>query len=387
MQRLRRLVARKVVLAALAGALALATGAAVTAPAAEASITPACNWQPLYLLNGWQSDQGTFDTGDPMYCVDNGVTYLAGSMSQPGGGSWEFAQLPAQAVPTSTLYLSVYTYGGTAGVLRIDPNGDMYAYQGNDTKFTSLAGVSFPAAQSAPAATPLSLQNGWYSEQGQYNTGSPAYFVSGGIVHLSGSIATSQSTPANGFFAAIPAAIQPDNCTETNVYAYGGANGALGITGNSDLPLPSWVPNSLFVQDTGQAVGETGPSTTAFTSLAGVAYPAAGAAWQPLSLINGWYNGADNCNNGAPSYDVSGGIVYLNGLLTQAPIGNCAFAVLPLAARPAHSLYFTVNAEGLGNANVEIRPDGTTCAWSNGPYNGGSDVVASLGGISYQRSA
>jgi hypothetical protein len=38
---------------------------------------------------------------------------------------------------------------------------------------------------------------------------------------------------------------------------------------------------------------------------------------------------------------------------------------------------------------VEIRPDGTTCAWSNGPYNGSAVgyVIASLGGISYQRSA
>jgi hypothetical protein len=38
---------------------------------------------------------------------------------------------------------------------------------------------------------------------------------------------------------------------------------------------------------------------------------------------------------------------------------------------------------------VQINPDGTTCAWSYGPQNGSSigGVVASLGGISYQRSA
>ena len=135
-------------------------------------------------------------------------------------------------------------------------------------------------------------------------------------------------------------------------------------------------------------VGQTGPNTNQFTSLAGVAYPAAGAAWQPLNLVNGWINAEDNCDNGAPAYFISSGVVYLNGLLYQNPGGNCAFAVLPLGARPSHNLFFAANAEGLGHANVEIRPDGTTCAWSNGPYNGsGNGILASLGGISYQRSA
>lgn len=202
-------------------------------------------------------------------------------------------------------------------------------------------------------------------------------------------MASTENTPADGHFALVPAAIQPDYCTETNVYAYDGAEGLFSVNGEADLPLPAGLANDLFVQDTGQAVGETGPNTVAFTSLAGVAYPAAGAAWQPLNLIDGWSNGEDNCDNGAPSYYVSGGVVYLNGLLQQAPAGACEFAVLPVGARPSHSMFFTVNAEGLGNANVEISPDGTTCAWSNGPENGSADnyIVASLGGLSYQRSA
>src|SRR5579863_5899396 len=136
----------------------------------------------------------------------------------------------------------------------------MYAYSGNASEFTSLAGVSFPAAQSAPAATPLTLVNDWHSEQGQYNTGDPAYFVSGGVVHLSGSMASTESTPADGNFAPIPSAIQPGNCVESNVYAYGGAEGRLSSNGYSALPLPSPLTNTLFVQDTGQAVGETGPN-------------------------------------------------------------------------------------------------------------------------------
>lgn len=83
-------------------------------------------------------------------------------------------------------------------------------------------------------------------------------------------------------FAPLPAAIQPDSCTETNVYASGGAVGLLAINGTADGDLP------MGVQGTGPEFAPPGQ----FTSLAGVAYPAAGAGWQPVSLINGWSNGS-----------------------------------------------------------------------------------------------
>lgn len=89
--------------------------------------------------------------------------------------------LPAQAAPASNLYLSVYTMSGTAGVLQIDTNGAVFAYNGssggNATAFTSLAGVSFPGT--TVSQQPLSLQNGWKSAQGLYGTGDPSYSVTG----------------------------------------------------------------------------------------------------------------------------------------------------------------------------------------------------------------
>ncbi len=109
--------------AALIAVLALAAGVAAAAPAASASITPACVWQSLYLLNGWQSAQTSWNTGDPEYCVDNGIVYLSGSLKNPTNAGNEFAVLPPQALPTSRLDLLAYTYDGTIGQLIIGASG------------------------------------------------------------------------------------------------------------------------------------------------------------------------------------------------------------------------------------------------------------------------
>jgi len=131
--------------AALIGALALAAGIAAAAPAAHASIRPACAWQSLYLLNGWQSAQSNWNTGDPEYCIDNGIVYLSGSLKNPTNAGNEFAVLPPQALPTSRLDLLAYTYNGTIGQLIIGPDGAMYADGSDADQYTSLAGVSFPS--------------------------------------------------------------------------------------------------------------------------------------------------------------------------------------------------------------------------------------------------
>ncbi len=368
--------------------LALAFGAiAAVVPAASAGIGRAgCSWTPFTLVNGWQSANSSYGTGDPSYCVSYGIVYLSGSLSHSGSGDDEFAVLPPAAAPTSTTYLSTYTFSGTAGALRIDPNGDLLAFDGQATTYTSLAGISFPAAESWPGRPSLlPLQNGWQSADPTYGTGSPSYLVNRGIVHLSGSMTTNGITQA-GQFAQEPPAIMADTCTETSVYTYGGNDGLLAINGTSDGNGPLWI------QDT-SASPPAGPYSDSFTSLAGVAYPAAGAAWQQLSIINGWWNSEDNCLNHNASYYTQDGVVYLNGFLGSVPADGCEFAILPPAARPAHTLYLIANAEGLPIADLEIRPDGTTCAWSNGGNdngwnNGGADgTYLSLGGISYQATS
>lgn len=103
---------------------------------------------PLSLLNGWQSAQGIYDTGDPGYSMTGGIVHLSGSLTQPTAGSEEFAVLPPNARPSHYLYITTYALDGTAGAVLITPAGDMYAFGPNlnDTQaYTSLAGITFPA--------------------------------------------------------------------------------------------------------------------------------------------------------------------------------------------------------------------------------------------------
>jgi len=72
------------------------------------------------------------------------MVYLSGSLHQPTGVSEISATLPAAARPAHIMYLTVYTYSGTMGLVEIEPNGTMYTYMGGAQQYTSLAGISFP---------------------------------------------------------------------------------------------------------------------------------------------------------------------------------------------------------------------------------------------------
>ena len=143
-----------------------------------------------------------YDTGDPAYCLEtDGMVYLSGSIAATPGTASEntdntFGILPAGERPAHEIYLDVYTLNGTYGVLRIDPSGTMEAYFGSVTGYTSLAGVSFPSAAFSQTGL-MPLQNGWESAQSVYNTGDPAFSISNGIVHLSGSLERPAGTPAD----------------------------------------------------------------------------------------------------------------------------------------------------------------------------------------------
>jgi hypothetical protein len=365
-------------LAAPIAALGLVAGAfAVAAPAASASITPDCVWQSLYLLDGWQSAQSNWNTGDPAYCVDNGIVYLSGSLKNPVGGGIEFAALPPQALPTSNMVMAVYTYGGSVGQLTILSNGEMYATGGSATQYTSLAGISFPVAGTALTLmnlTPLDQSPGWQSAQSQYGTGDPAYVVTNGIAHYTGSM-TAISTPNidKGFVTDTPGPT-PDSCLDFNVYTYGDYVGDLRI----------WPPTTNHPDDYGMRVYGTGSAT--LTSLAGVAFPVQGhAAWQALNLQAGWtpYNGgSDNywpfCAAAfTPSYYVQGHIAYLTGEIAQNQPGNAFVGTLPAAAaRPQHDLYLLVSG-----GYLHISPSGSMWA-----YEDGSGAI-SLANVSYQTSS
>ena len=105
----------------------------------------------LTLINGWQSENAVYQTGNPKVGIQNGIVYLKGSLAQPTPGSAIFANLPSRYRPTNNMYITVYTNGGTQGSLYIGHDGTMEAFSGTGCGsgttaqcFTSLATVSWP---------------------------------------------------------------------------------------------------------------------------------------------------------------------------------------------------------------------------------------------------
>ena len=77
--------------------------------------------------------------------IQNGVVYLAGGVEQPSGTNDHFATLPRAFRPAHNMWLPVFTSGGAIGSIEIASSGRMYAFGGDVTGYTGLAGISFPA--------------------------------------------------------------------------------------------------------------------------------------------------------------------------------------------------------------------------------------------------
>jgi hypothetical protein len=160
MRRFRSLISQSPAIAISILALALSAGggayasthlSAASTPAGGQAITTGVSWTSLSLINGWISENATYQSGNPKVAQQNGIVYLSGSLAQPGGGSSEFAVLPSADRPTHNMWITVYTNGDTQGSLYIGHDGTMEAFSatgcGSQTTaqcFTSLATVSYP---------------------------------------------------------------------------------------------------------------------------------------------------------------------------------------------------------------------------------------------------
>jgi hypothetical protein len=363
--RVRPFAAARRLLAAPLGVLTLAIGlAAGAAPAAHAG--PGCTWVPITLQNGWVSENGAWGTGNPSYCEEaNGMVYLSGSLAGELATSGTFGTLPSQAWPLHEIYLDVYTYGSSYGVLRIDTDETMEAYNGSANEYTSLAGVSFPSGSINFQTTAIPLENGWQSDQGTYNTGDPAYAVdSNDIVHLSGSLHRPAGTAPDysnlWTSGALPStAVSADDCFDMDVYSIAGG-----------------------IANLESSYGNIMGGNAQYTSLAGISYPAVPkSAWHTLSLLAG----SAYCPM-APSVYAAANVVYLTGYI-QFPAGfDGEITVLPAADRPTHVLYMIANTGGTFTTvadqylTVQIDPDGSVRVYS--PPNGTASFVA-LSGLSF----
>ena len=363
------LAAVAVAAAALVALTAVTAGAAASAATVQPTVLTGLTWHPLTLLNGWQSGESSFSTGDPAWAVKNGIVYLSGSLVQPGGGtaaSSEFAVLPPAARPAAhrgTL-VAAYAYDGAQGFVDINADGTMDAWSNPELpaqQFTSLAGISYPAATTA--AHSLSLVNGWKVDQSGSILDPPGYVVTGGVVRLTGTI--TQPTGSNPEFAVLPAAARPAHLDLIPVRMCASGDATLAVKPDGQMSV-------------------TGATARDCSFLAGVSFTAASTAATSMSLINGWQSAQGLKATGDPAYSVTGGVVHLSGSLTQpgaGPSSSDEVAVLPSAVWPLHNVYVTTYAGNGAPGAVEIMSDGEMYAY--GPNYADAQAFTSLAGISY----
>jgi hypothetical protein len=351
---------------AFGGTAAMAAGGHAMAGSRQATAAvTGVTWHKLTLVNGWTSSQNFYGTGNPSYAISGGVVYLSGSLH--GGTNSNFAVLPKAARPAQWLYMTVYSSGGTRGTLLIKPDGEMLAYStpaADATNYTSLAAVSYPAA--ATTAHKLTLQNGWTSAQNQFHTGDPSYTVKNGIVYLSGSL---EGGTSNGTaFAFLPSGAVPAHIIYRTVYTLAGAVGEVYIE-------PSGFLGIIFSN-----------AAQAFTSLAGISFPATTVTQHKITLLNGWKSAQTPFNVGGFSYAIEGGVVYLSGGVKLASGTNNLCAQLPPAARPAHVLYITVYTSLSDASTLRILRNGDVFV-SSSPDASASRTLTSLSTVSFPRNS
>ena len=343
------------------------TAAAAQAAVGAATVTPSVagvTWHKINLLHGWKAaSRLTFGTRAPSWAVSGGIVYLDGGLQAPATlGSLVFGVLPAPARPARTQYINVIMGNNapTTTYVTIAPNGVMYL-AGNVTalSFSSLNGISFPAT--ATARHKLTLINGWKSAQAAWNTGDPAYTVSGGVVYLSGSL--SQSTAGGPVFAVLPKAIRPATVQYLPAYTFGGVIGRVQI-----------YPDGLIFARFGQS--------RQFTSLAGVSYLLPTTALHKLTLIHGWKSGAVSTGSSNPAYSLTSGVVCLSGTTYPSTTSFYAtFTTLPPAVRPRYNLFFYADINNAAGGVIGIEHAGPAFAVAMPLSN--PVQMASLGSICY----
>lgn len=115
------------------------------------------------------------------------------------------------------------------------------------------------AASSGPTFTPLTLINGWVSENSVYGSGNPKVAIQNGIVYLKGSLA--QPTPGNATFTVLPPQYRPTDNMYITVYTNGSTQGSL------------YISHSGIVEAFSNVSCGSGDTSQCFTSLASVSYP------------------------------------------------------------------------------------------------------------------
>jgi len=333
-------------------AILAATGLAATVAPGRAGAVD------LVLENGWTA--APFATANPAVFIDDGIVHLKGAIAN-GATAGAFT-LPAAYRPAAEVYVVADLCTGKQGRLWIRPSGAVTVETNGDFPaaqcFTSLDGVRF--ARDATGFTPLALVNGWGNTI--FGTSSAAGTVIDGMVHLKGAI----SDGTNALAFTLPVDLRP----ATNVFV--------------PVNLCSAKKGRLLIETTGavQVFATSGVFGDAqcFTSLDGVAFAAAGAAFSPLLVtVNGWTAAPFATSN--PAVSVVDGIVRLKGAIANGTSTD-AF-VLPFGIRPSTNVYVSVDLCNGAAGRLNIAPSGLVSVQAASGNLAEAQCFTSLDGVSF----
>jgi hypothetical protein len=327
--------------------------------------TSASGFRNLTLQNGWTG--APFSTSVPAAADISGVVQLKGAIATSGTNPVAFT-LPDGLAPGSDTYVKVDLCNATNGRLFIHTDGTVTVQQKsgdpfvNAQCFTSLDGVSFVPGG---AFGKLALVNGWTGAP--FSTSAPAASVTGGIVQLSGAMATSGTNPVA---FTLPAADRPATSVYVPVDLCNATNGRL-------LIQPSGV---VTVQQQDSGFG----NAQCFTSLEGASFATSAASFTALTLQNGWTNAPFSTSSAAVR--LVGGIVRFKGAVASGT--SAVLFTLTAGFRPSTDVYVPVDLCNAKNGRLHITPSGAVDVQVPASESfADAQCFTSLDGASFARSA
>lgn len=337
--------------AAVFGALAL------TAYFVSATQTSAVAiFSNITFLNGWASPPG--DTRFPGVSVINGVVHMKGAIA--GGASAQAFQAPVGFRPASNVYVRVDLCNGVPGRIAITPSGAAIIETSDFARAqcrTSLEGASY--ALTTSGFTPLSLQNGWIN--GIFNTATAGARLDNGIVQLQGAV-TGGTT---NVIATLPPTLRPANDVYLPVTMCNSAPGRLFIQASTGL-ITAYATNGTLA------------TAQCFVSLEGLSYPTSAAAFDSVTLENGWFGGAFGTEQ--PGVLDDSGILHFKGAVSSGSAAR--IFTLPQRFRPLAEVFVPVDLCNGATGSLRIGPNGTVGINATGPFSD-AQCFTSLEGVSF----
>jgi hypothetical protein len=308
-----------------------------TTPAGGATTTST----RLELFSPWTG--APFGTNAPTVSLTAGVVSFQGAMAAPASNTQnEVFKLPAAYRPATQVILPLDLCDSTNGDLDVASDGRVFVtgYFGSDADcFTSLDGVSFVLST---AVTPLTLINGWVTDNG-LSAADPAAVIKNGVVHLKGMIDGPNSTSAEPF-------VLPANMTPSVPVYVLVAMGAASPSPAGRLEIGTDGSVFLQEQDQGTAIEDQ------LTSLEGASFVLHPKKSSALPLQNGWTGQASG--TGAAAAEIIDGIVRFQGGISSG--ASAGITKLTVSLRPTKNVYIKVDlCDAAQEGRLEITSNGT----------------------------